>query len=440
MTPPPKPRKSKIMFGPELTPEEFDKKLPVVKPISKGRTPPRRSSTGYSILKGAERTKTAGVLGEEEGSPEDLGEPGTPTKTPGEIPRFNLDKSIREEEEAASEPNVEPIKESIEEDIPPPADEETTTVPQPAEEHVPQPTEEVIPAESTASPVIAAPRVSDISSAASSEDNIVIYDTTTSDADQQLNCTIDDFLVGDKSLNQTRKSDVIPLETSSNLETSTTTSDGGNTTQSTDNIIIYHTDEEGEGETPDLDATRLEDADETRCEASILTEPPVNTTIEDFMAEGGGASAANTPDQAARRKSVRFGPSLTPEMYDKALPANTPVRKGGLPGRYSVPNPQLSAGRTPMRKTIATCPEPVGKLKLDDSFESMGSFASMGSLDSANQEGEEKARTTRRRSMTPKEVKANVIWAGVKEVHTDSPIITTTPKIPRAKIDGVLVS
>ena len=45
-TPPPAKRRKSIKFGPELTPEEIDKKAPAIAPVSKGRTPPRRGSTG----------------------------------------------------------------------------------------------------------------------------------------------------------------------------------------------------------------------------------------------------------------------------------------------------------------------------------------------------------------------------------------------------------
>ncbi|CAG09716.1 unnamed protein product, partial [Tetraodon nigroviridis] len=32
-----------------------------------------------------------------------------------------------------------------------------------------------------------------------------------------------------------------------------------------------------------------------------------------------------------KKKSVRFGTPLSPEVFDKTLPASTPLRKGGTP-------------------------------------------------------------------------------------------------------------
>ena len=85
-----------------------------------------------------------------------------------------------------------------------------------------------------------------------------------------------------------------------------------------------------------------------------------------------------------------------------------------MPGRHSMPNPQISAGRTPFRKTIGGCDtgssSPLGQLKLnDDSIDSLTSDDSEASS----------ARTQRRKTMTPREIRANLSWAGIE---------STTPK------------
>lgn len=38
-----------------------------------------------------------------------------------------------------------------------------------------------------------------------------------------------------------------------------------------------------------------------------------------------------------KKKSVRFGTPLSPEVFDKTLPASTPLRKGGTPARTPTP-------------------------------------------------------------------------------------------------------
>lgn len=38
-----------------------------------------------------------------------------------------------------------------------------------------------------------------------------------------------------------------------------------------------------------------------------------------------------------KKKSVRFGTPLSPEVFDKTLPVSTPLRKGGTPGRAPTP-------------------------------------------------------------------------------------------------------
>lgn len=432
------------MFGPELTPEVFDKKLPPVAPISRGRTPPRRGSTGFSILKGAGKTKTtAGVLAEEAspenltGEEEEAGAPGTPVKGSDNegIPVANLNENFRGSREANNSNESE-------------------------DSHVDQPH---LPKEDLNKSVVEEPepgkaRLSQGSSILSSEDNIVIYTDTeseTSNNESGLNTTIDDFLstTGRKSeiiqlntsvceptipeepepskdtsiLNTSSKSEILDLNKSAVEESGKERliSEGSSAASGdSDNIIIYNTESEA--------------SDKTDLEESVATEPGLDSTIDEFLKNDKTPAGTPAAPRRSQRKSVRFGPMLSPEEYDQDLPANTPIRKGGLPGRYSVPNPQLSAGRTPMRKTVATCATPVGQLNLD---ESIGSF---GSLDSADQDPETRAKTQRRKTMTPKELKANLCWAGMagesqKKQHVDSPIVTETPKIAKASIPFVLV-
>ncbi|NWX22527.1 KI67 protein, partial [Aegotheles bennettii] len=39
----------------------------------------------------------------------------------------------------------------------------------------------------------------------------------------------------------------------------------------------------------------------------------------------------------AKRKSVSFGGHLSPELFDKSLPPNSPLKRGATPARLSVP-------------------------------------------------------------------------------------------------------
>ena len=573
-TPPPKPRKSKIMFGPELTPEEFDKKLPPVAPISKGRTPPRRGSTGYSILKGIEKSKTAGVLAEAEDSPEKLvpdestedATPGTPVKSkergvPAIAVNLNeerieeaiitessdddttdiveddnvnasmdqldevatvigeaaaaavtctLDKSVTETDNPDCD-NLNPIEALNMSSFDEPTD--VHLVYNPAEPDkdtliTEDSVEEVVNQScfSDASKLVKESRLSQGSSAFSSEDNITIYETSTeeesvlsassSPANNKFSSTIDEFLEIDSSnineLEESQTSEIVDLETSKRIsnvlpspdvsvhdvsshseiiDLNKSDSEGmigemavkerqsvassNLSTESEDNIVVYNTTaEESELES---DATKLDE--------SLATEPGLNTTIDDFLKENSKfpattpnviatEEAVTTEEQRVKkktplvrrstRKSVRFGPMLSPEQYDKDMPANTPIRKGALPGRYSVPNPQLSAGRTPLRKSVAVCASSAGMLKLDESMESLDS------LDSANQDSATRAHTQRRKTMTPKEVKANLSWFEIKgetsepaakKEHVDSPIVTQTPKtVPKTDTLFSLVS
>ncbi|NWI59632.1 KI67 protein, partial [Calyptomena viridis] len=38
-----------------------------------------------------------------------------------------------------------------------------------------------------------------------------------------------------------------------------------------------------------------------------------------------------------KRKRVSFGGHLSPELFDKSLPPNSPLKKGALPARLSFP-------------------------------------------------------------------------------------------------------
>ncbi|NXF09565.1 KI67 protein, partial [Smithornis capensis] len=38
-----------------------------------------------------------------------------------------------------------------------------------------------------------------------------------------------------------------------------------------------------------------------------------------------------------KRKRVSFGGHLSPELFDKSLPPNSPLKRGALPARLSVP-------------------------------------------------------------------------------------------------------
>ena len=55
---------------------------------------------------------------------------------------------------------------------------------------------------------------------------------------------------------------------------------------------------------------------------------------------------------SAKRKRVSFGPSLSPEHFDKYLPPKTPVKKGATPSRKS-------EGRRSLLKTADNIGTPV---------------------------------------------------------------------------------
>ncbi|XP_029959822.1 cell division cycle-associated protein 2 isoform X1 [Salarias fasciatus] len=70
----------------------------------------------------------------------------------------------------------------------------------------------------------------------------------------------------------------------------------------------------------------------------------------------------------ARRKKVRFGAPLSPEVFDKNLPPDTPLRKGSTPARPATPGgslqlrsalktPQRSASRTPQSQPSLGSPD-----------------------------------------------------------------------------------
>ncbi|NXK97965.1 KI67 protein, partial [Formicarius rufipectus] len=43
------------------------------------------------------------------------------------------------------------------------------------------------------------------------------------------------------------------------------------------------------------------------------------------------------PQTLGKRKRVSFGGHLSPELFDKSLPPNSPLKKGALPARLSLP-------------------------------------------------------------------------------------------------------
>ncbi|NXE92149.1 KI67 protein, partial [Menura novaehollandiae] len=43
------------------------------------------------------------------------------------------------------------------------------------------------------------------------------------------------------------------------------------------------------------------------------------------------------PQTLEKRKRVSFGGHLSPELFDKSLPPNSPLKRGALPARRSLP-------------------------------------------------------------------------------------------------------
>ncbi|NXM81846.1 KI67 protein, partial [Oenanthe oenanthe] len=43
------------------------------------------------------------------------------------------------------------------------------------------------------------------------------------------------------------------------------------------------------------------------------------------------------PQTLGKRKRVSFGGHLSPELFDKSLPPNSPLKRGALPARMSLP-------------------------------------------------------------------------------------------------------
>ncbi|NWV00765.1 KI67 protein, partial [Upupa epops] len=55
----------------------------------------------------------------------------------------------------------------------------------------------------------------------------------------------------------------------------------------------------------------------------------------------------------AKRKRVSFGGQLSPELFDKTLPANSPLKRGATPARRSLPSgnsPRAVLKKTPRVK------------------------------------------------------------------------------------------
>ncbi|KFV20247.1 Antigen KI-67, partial [Tauraco erythrolophus] len=40
---------------------------------------------------------------------------------------------------------------------------------------------------------------------------------------------------------------------------------------------------------------------------------------------------------SGKRKRVSFGGHLSPELFDKSLPPNSPIKRGAIPARLSLP-------------------------------------------------------------------------------------------------------
>lgn len=43
------------------------------------------------------------------------------------------------------------------------------------------------------------------------------------------------------------------------------------------------------------------------------------------------------PQPLGKRKRVSFGGHLSPELFDKSLPPNSPLKRGAIPARLSLP-------------------------------------------------------------------------------------------------------
>ncbi|NXM14500.1 KI67 protein, partial [Ploceus nigricollis] len=48
-------------------------------------------------------------------------------------------------------------------------------------------------------------------------------------------------------------------------------------------------------------------------------------------------SGETLPQTLGKRKRVSFGGHLSPELFDKSLPPNSPLKRGALPARRSLP-------------------------------------------------------------------------------------------------------
>ncbi|NXH48161.1 KI67 protein, partial [Dicaeum eximium] len=48
-------------------------------------------------------------------------------------------------------------------------------------------------------------------------------------------------------------------------------------------------------------------------------------------------SSETLPQTLGKRKRVSFGGHLSPELFDKSLPPNSPLKRGALPARQSLP-------------------------------------------------------------------------------------------------------
>ncbi|XP_060795319.1 proliferation marker protein Ki-67 isoform X2 [Neoarius graeffei] len=115
-----------------------------------------------------------------------------------------------------------------------------------------------------------------------------------------------------------------------------------------------------ETQTPSQNPSELAEAEETRAKQTTRTSPRASAgkrlQIQEVLQEiittptsddkGNGQAFSkkhkcdDLPIPAPKRKRVSFGGQLSPELFDKRLPPNSPLRRGATPGRRSLGFPQ----------------------------------------------------------------------------------------------------
>lgn len=102
---------------------------------------------------------------------------------------------------------------------------------------------------------------------------------------------------------------------------------------------------------------KLQSINQTTPHDPIATSPAQPASISSLLEMKPTDNAISSPTVKKKKKQVRFGEPLPPELFDKTLPPSTPLQKGGTPARAATPGGALklqSLLKTPQRDDSPT--------------------------------------------------------------------------------------